>query len=74
MAHRLIKNKDFAGKTVARVDAKAVNMIRFYFTDGTAIAIETEGFGHGIVGMVACEVCVEKPKRVKTCIKGCALT
>jgi hypothetical protein len=31
--------------------ANAVNVIEFYFTDGTSIAIEVEGFGGGLMGM-----------------------
>lgn len=66
MSHRLIKNavKDFVGKTIARVDARAVNVTTFYFTDGTSIIMEVEAVGPGIYGMVACDECaVPVPKR-----------
>lgn len=56
MSHRLIDPKDFIGKTIANVDARAVNITRFYFTDGTAIAIETEGDA-----MVTCNECLGPP-------------
>lgn len=55
--HKDIDPKDFEGKTIKKLEADAVNIIRFHFTDGTAIAIETEGFGGGLVGMVSCTVC-----------------
>lgn len=57
--HRDIDPKDFEGKTIQKLEADAVNIIRFYFTDGTSIAIETEGFGGGLVGMVSCTSCVD---------------
>jgi len=67
MSHRAIKAKDFVGKTIERMDCRAVNIIRFFFTDGTAIAIETDYLGAGLYGMVACDVCAtyEPPKKRK---------
>jgi hypothetical protein len=64
MSHDLIKDryKDFVGKTVARVDAEAVNIATFFFTDGTAVAIETEHITHGIHGMIVCDECVSEDK------------
>lgn len=55
MDHRPLQRKDFEGKTILEVDVRAVNIIRFYFTDGTSIAIE-----HERDGMVACEICTRK--------------
>lgn len=57
MSHKLLKNKDFAGKTIKRIDAKAVNIVTFYFTDGTSTAIEIEAVGPGIYGLVVCDEC-----------------
>lgn len=42
MSHRKIDKKDFEGKTIAELDCRAVNLVRFKFTDGTTIAIEVE--------------------------------
>lgn len=52
MSHRPLQRKDFEGKTIQAVDVRAVNIIRFNFTDGSSIAIEHERHG-----MVACDVC-----------------
>ena len=52
--HRPLQRADFEGKTIREVDVRAVNIIRFYFTDGSSIAIE-----HERDGMVACDVCVK---------------
>jgi hypothetical protein len=59
MSHMLVRKRDFTGKTIARVDAKAVNIIRFWFTDGTAVALEVDAVGPGIYGIVACGACIE---------------
>lgn len=56
MSHRPLRCRDFEGKTIQKVDVRAVNIIRFYFTDGTALAIEAEGHV-----MVACEECAREP-------------
>lgn len=58
MPHRDLDPKDFVGKTIKKVDFRAVNVIRFFFTDGTAIAIETENHA-----MIACDVCVDLPSK-----------
>lgn len=62
MSHKPIDPKDFEGKTIARLEAGAVNIIRFYFTDGTSKAIEVEALAptHGIYGMVSCDDCAEE--------------
>jgi len=57
MSHHLVRNKDFAGKTIKYIDARAVNFVRFFFTDGTALAIEVESVGPGLTGMVVCSEC-----------------
>lgn len=54
----LIKKRSFIGKTIARMDVRACNVIRFYFTDGSEIELEVEALGSGIYGMV------QQPKRV----------
>ena len=59
--HRDPKPQDFVGKTIARVDTKAVNIWRFYFTDGTAVAIEVDAVAPMVYGMVVCDVCVKPP-------------
>lgn len=50
--HRDVRPEDFVGKTVASVDARACNLIRFEFTDGTKLALEAEQFI-----IQACEAC-----------------
>lgn len=52
MSHRRVRPRDFVGKTVAHIDARAVNIIRFWFTDGTSIALE-----HERDEIVACDEC-----------------
>lgn len=59
MSHRKVRKEDFIGKTIADVNCKAVNILTFYFTDGTALALEGELF-HEIPTIVACEACVQK--------------
>lgn len=54
--HRLLRRSNFEGKTIQKVDVRAVNLIRFYFTDGSSVAIE-----HERDGMAACDVCAEEP-------------
>lgn len=70
--HKNIDPKDFEGKTIRKLVAEAVNVIEFYFTDGTSISIETEGFGGGLVGMVACDTCATTPPKTtpKNGVKG----
>lgn len=65
MAHRDVKRSDFEGKTVAKIDCRAINIFRFYFTDGTALAIEVDAVGLNVYGMVACDVCVAPKKKRK---------
>lgn len=48
---------DFIGKTITAFDGESINVWRFAFSDGTAIAIEVEGFGAAGYGMVVCEEC-----------------
>jgi hypothetical protein len=60
--HVEINPKDWEGKTIKRVVADAINVTRFYFTDGTALAIEVDAFGHGLYGMVQCPECVKPEK------------
>lgn len=48
----LIKKRSFVGKTIKSMDTRAVNVIRFYFTDGSEVEIEVESLGYGIYGMV----------------------
>jgi hypothetical protein len=58
--HRLPTSADFVGKTVARFDGDTSNIWRFWFTDGSAVAIQCETFGpYQIPGMELCDVCVE---------------
>lgn len=67
MSHQLIKHvkKALVGKTIKSVNAEAVNVTTFHFTDGTSIAFEVEGMGFGIYGMVACAACVQPAKRTR---------
>lgn len=70
--HSPINPRQWVGKTIARMDARAVNVVRFFFTDGTALAIETEGMGHGIVGMVQCGACIDPTQcEVDSCCDEC---
>lgn len=45
----------FVGKTIAYIDGSHINETRFFFTDGTTIAIEAEIFVGGLAAMVARE-------------------
>lgn len=56
--HRNPEKSDFEGKTVARFEPDADNVWRFWFTDGTAFAIQSEST-NGIGYMELCNVCVE---------------
>lgn len=51
--HEPLDPKSFEGKTIARVNFRAVNIISFFFTDGTSTAIEAEGYH-----MVQCDECI----------------
>ena len=46
----------FEGKTIAKLEGPAVNVVTFHFTDGTKIAVEVDSMGNG--RMVACQPCV----------------
>lgn len=51
---------DFIGKTILRWDFSACNFWRFWFTDGSKIAIHAEVFGSsGLPEMTVCESCVD---------------
>jgi len=55
--HRRPLKRDFEGKTIKRFQRSADNIWRFWFTDGTAVAIQSELFHPGITCMELCEVC-----------------
>ena len=63
MSHRRPRRSDFAGKTIKRVDSSADNIWRFHFTDGSAVAIESEifsaggSYGSGLACMFICDEC-----------------
>jgi len=57
----------FVGKTVERVDFSMVNVVRFWFADGSRIAIEVASVAPGISGMVACDDCTETPYICSEC-------
>lgn len=59
MADRDPTLDDFVGKTITSFDGDCINIWRFGFSDGSAIAIEVEGFGQAGYGMVVCEECAE---------------
>jgi hypothetical protein len=39
---RKLKKSDIVGKTVSSINARAVNMIKIYFTDGTNVELWAE--------------------------------
>jgi hypothetical protein len=51
-ASRLIFKEAFEGKTIKRVDTRAVNVVVFHFTDGTKGELEVEALGGGLYGIV----------------------
>ncbi len=55
--HRRPEVADFQGKTVKRFELDADNIWRFWFTDGTAFAIQCES-SNGIPYMELCDVCI----------------
>lgn len=59
--HRRPMKRDFEGKTIKRFQRSADNVYRFWFTDGSAFAIQSELF-HGLPLMEICEVCVKQPR------------
>lgn len=54
--HRRPKKSDFEGKTIKRFVRTADNIWKFYFTDGTSFAIQSE-FHYGLALMELCEIC-----------------
>ena len=56
--HRRPRKRDFEGKTIKRFRCDADNVWRFWFTDGTAFAIQSETFC-GVACMEICEECVK---------------
>lgn len=57
MSDRMPRKSDFVGKTIKRIDTRSCNIWRFFFTDGTAIAIEVEAVAPMVYGMLVCEEC-----------------
>lgn len=56
--HRRPKKKDFEGKTIKRFVRSADNIWKFWFTDGTSFAIQSDSFGsYGVACMEVCDVC-----------------
>lgn len=49
----MFKKEQFIGKTIAKVDNRALNYLVFTFSDGTKAAIETEAAGCGIYGIAS---------------------
>ena len=60
MADREPVPEDFIGKTITKFDGSSINIWRFGFSDGTAIAIEVENFGNAGPGMVVCDECADE--------------
>lgn len=48
---------DFVGKTIDHIDTGACNVWKFFFSDGSAIAIEADVWGPGLPIMQVCEKC-----------------
>ena len=59
MSERDPRKSDFVGKTIKRVDTKSCNIWRFFFTDGTAIAIEADTMWTGAGDLPVMQVCEE---------------
>jgi len=59
MSHDYVDPSKFEGKTILRVEAKAINIVRFWFTDGTSTALESDSFGNGIMGIAQCDTCID---------------
>ncbi len=59
MAERDALPSDFVGKTIKRVDTSACNIWRFFFTDGSAIAIEADLFWTPAGSLPQMQVCEE---------------
>lgn len=60
--HRKPRKSDFEGKTVKRFIYTADNIFKFFFTDGTSLAIQSD-LHYGVAIMEICEQC-SKPDRV----------
>lgn len=59
--HRRPTKKDFEGKTIKRFVRRGDNVWEFWFTDGSAFAIQSDTFGRsGFACMEICDVCVKK--------------
>jgi hypothetical protein len=58
--HRRPKKHDFQGKTIKRFVRSGDNIWRFWFTDGTAFAIQSDIFYGGLACMEICDQCVTK--------------
>lgn len=56
--HRRPIRRDFEGKTIKRFRRTADDVWRFWFTDGTSFAIQSDLF-HGLACMELCETCVK---------------
>ena len=57
-SHRRPTKRDFEGKTIKRFVRSADNIWKFYFTDGTSLAIQSDNVGpYGLACMELCEVC-----------------
>lgn len=56
--HRRPKRADFEGKTIKKFRRSGDNVWRFWFTDGTSFAIQSELFS-GLACMEICEVCIK---------------
>ena len=48
----LVLPQDFIGKTIEGVDVSCVNEMKFFFTDGTIVALEVDSLGGGLYGLV----------------------
>jgi len=46
-----INKKNFVGKTIKSIDIGSLNVVMFYFTDGSSTALETIQEGYGITGI-----------------------
>jgi hypothetical protein len=55
--HRRPKKKDFEGKTIKKFQKSADNIWRFWFSDGTAFAVQSETH-FGLAVMELCDVCI----------------
>lgn len=56
--HRRPFKRDFEGKTIRKFRRDADNIWRFWFTDGSAFAIQSDLFS-GLACMELCEQCAK---------------